>query len=193
MRAPGDRQCAVDTVYAVEVNWEAEVFDASGVGSGCGTPGPAVESSDLFLPTGDAVEMSRSVLRTAAVLAGPRAAGAAAIVLVAGCATLGGGGREYAHRVEYRVSCGVRAECRVQYLDEQGERRSVDVVGEWRLARGADSGMRLWLLAGSGGCPPAPVRAEILVDGETRATRAADGGGGERCEWLTAETEVRLP
>lgn len=116
----------------------------------------------------------------------------AALLPLAACATLGGGGREFAHRVEYRVSCGVRAECRVQYVDEEGDVRSANVVGEWRLARGADPGARLWLLAGSGGCPPAPVRAEIVVDGRTRASRSASGGGGERCEWLTAETELRL-
>lgn len=135
-------------------------------------------------------------MSTARRRAGPGRRGASGVAValwLAGCATLGVGGREFAHEVEYRVSCGVRAECRVQYVDEEGEVRSVDVVGEWRLARGADPGMQLWLLAGSGGCPPATVRAEIVVDGETRASRAAGGGGGERCEWLTAEAEVRLP
>ncbi len=91
------------------------------------------------------------------------------------------------------MSCSVRNECRIQYLDEDGELTGARVVGEWTLALGADDGTRLWLRAGAGGCPPSPVRVEILIDGRVEAERVTRSPGGSRCDWILAETEVRIP
>ncbi len=91
------------------------------------------------------------------------------------------------------MSCSVSDECRVTYIDETGELRARDVVGEWTMDLGADPGARLWLRAGAGGCPPRPVRVEIVVDGASVSEQLARPPGSARCEWILAETEFRLP
>ncbi|MDH3735116.1 MAG: hypothetical protein OEU54_16425, partial [Gemmatimonadota bacterium] len=55
------------------------------------------------------------------------------------------------YRAEYRVSCNVSDECRVQYIDEGGVLRARDIVGEWDLAVGVNAGTRMWLRAWGGG------------------------------------------
>ena len=101
--------------------------------------------------------------------------------------------REFAYRVEYYVSCSVSDECRVTYLDEEGTLRARDIYGEWDMEFGADSGTRVWLRAGAGGCPPRPVRAEIRMDGDLVAEHLAPAPRRSRCSWILAETEFRLP
>ncbi|MDX1579636.1 MAG: hypothetical protein R3266_14215 [Gemmatimonadota bacterium] len=100
---------------------------------------------------------------------------------------------DHAHAAIYHVSCSVSDECRVTYLDEDGELEAKDVTGEWTRAFGADPGRRLWLRAGAGGCPPRPVRVEIRVDGRTVAERLVRPPGGWQCEWILAETEFEVP
>ncbi len=118
------------------------------------------------------------------------------VPVLSACATLRGGDaadRVFVHRATYRISCSVSDECRVTWIDQDGELRSREIVGEWRLELGADPGMRLWVRAGAGGCPPRPVRVEILIDGTPVAEDLARGPGGERCDWILAETEFRVP
>lgn len=101
--------------------------------------------------------------------------------------------RTFAHTAEYRISCTATDECRVTYLDEEGDLEAREVIGEWRLALGADDGTRLWVRAGAGGCPPRPVRVEIWVDGRPVAEALERAPGGARCEWILAETEYTIP
>jgi len=101
--------------------------------------------------------------------------------------------REFAFEAVYHVSCSVSDECRVTYIDRDGELSKKDVTGEWEYDMGADPGRRLWVRAGAGGCPPRPVRVEILVDHQTVAEHLARPPGGSRCEWILAETEFRIP
>lgn len=124
-----------------------------------------------------------------------RAAALLAAVGLAGCASGRGGApeRTYAHQASYRVSCSVTDECRVTFIDQQGELDAQDIVGEWNRDLGADGGTRLWVRAGAGGCPPRPVRVEIVVDGRTVAESVARPPGGARCEWILAETDFRIP
>ena len=100
---------------------------------------------------------------------------------------------DYAHQVSYHVSCSVSDECRVTYIDFAGKLRAKDVTGEWDIASGANPGTRLWVRAGAGGCPPRPVRVEIVMDGATVAEHLVRPPGGSRCEWILAETEFRVP
>jgi len=126
----------------------------------------------------------------------PVAALAPATLVLAGCVTGGAGAppeRVYAHAARYLVSCSVSDECRVTYLDQEGVLRRRDVVGEWNLEVGADPGHRLWVRAGSGGCPPRPVRVTIMVDGDDVAEQLARAPGSARCEWILAETEFTVP
>lgn len=126
---------------------------------------------------------------------------ALAAVLGAGAAGCAGGGRDpdaaearaFAYEVEYRVSCSISDECRVQYIDEDGVLRARDIVGEWDLGFGADAGRRLWVRAAAGGCPPRAVRAEIHLGGELVAERLSRPPRRSRCSWILAETEFRLP
>jgi len=57
----------------------------------------------------------------------------------------------FLHEAEYKVSCSISDECRVQYIDEAGALRARDVVGEWSLSLGADPGRRMWIRASGGG------------------------------------------
>lgn len=101
--------------------------------------------------------------------------------------------RTFAHRAAYRVSCSVTDECRVTFIDEDGDLDAQDIVGEWTRDLGADGGARLWVRVGAGGCPPRPVRVEIVVDGETVSEDLARAPGAARCEWILAETDYRVP
>lgn len=130
----------------------------------------------------------------------PRRARAVALLLViAGAATAcasGRGGapeRTYEHHAAYHVSCSVSDECRVTFIDQAGELDARDIVGEWTRDLGADAGTRLWVRAGAGGCPPRPVRVEIVVDGDTVAESLARAPGEARCEWILAETDYEIP
>ena len=96
-------------------------------------------------------------------------------------------------RMSYYVSCSVSDECRVQYIDEAGELRARDIVGDWEMDLGADRGTRLWVRAGAGGCPPRPVRAEIRMGADVVAENLARPPRGQRCRWILAETEFRVP
>lgn len=150
--------------------------------------------SDSPCPPGYRVRVSHFLPRVSR-----KGTAVAAAALLAACITPGSPrpeprpSRTFAHAAEYRVSCSVRNECRIQYLDEDGELTGARVVGEWTLALGADDGTRLWLRAGAGGCPPSPVRVEILIDGRVEAERVTRSPGGSRCDWILAETEVRIP
>ena len=116
-----------------------------------------------------------------------------AALLVAGCASGGVSERTYTHQAEYRVSCTVSDECRVQYLDQEGSLRAADIVGEWSLERGVDPGDRLWVRASGGGCPPRPLRVEIHIDGTTVAQHLTRAEHASRCDWILAETEFTVP
>ncbi len=130
-----------------------------------------------------------------------RALGAALCAIPAACAGAGGapagGPRPEADghdfRMSYHVSCSVSNECRVQYIGEAGELRARDIVGDWETNLGADRGTRLWVRAGAGGCPPRPVRAEIRMGADVVAEHLARPPGGQRCRWILAETEFRIP
>jgi len=100
---------------------------------------------------------------------------------------------EYAHEVSYHISCSVSDECRVTYIDREGELRKKDVTGEWEYTSGANPGSRFWVRAGAGGCPPRPVRVEIWLDGTMVAEHLMRPPGGSRCQWILAETEFRVP
>ncbi len=123
------------------------------------------------------------------------ALGVLVMLWVTGCAS--GRGRTpertYDHRAVYRVSCSVSDQCRVTFIGENGELDAQDIVGEWTRELGADDGTRLWVRAGAGGCPPRPVRVEIVVDERTVAERLARPPGAARCEWILAETDFRIP
>ena len=103
------------------------------------------------------------------------------------------GTHEFAFEAVYRVSCSVSDECRVTFIDRDGELRKKDVTGEWEYDMGADPGRRLWVRAGAGGCPPRPVRVEILIDGQLVAEHLVRPPGRARCQWILAETEFRIP
>ncbi len=99
----------------------------------------------------------------------------------------------YDFRVAYYVSCSVSDECRVQYIDEAGELRARDIVGEWKMDFGANHGTRLWVRVGAGGCPPRPVRAEIRMGADVVAEQLERPPRGQRCRWILAETDFRIP
>ena len=121
---------------------------------------------------------------------------AIAVALVGlGCASGGGGEPERLHAfsAQYLVSCSVTDECRVTFIDQEGELRARDIVGEWRLDLGVDVGTRLWVRVSAGGCPPRPIRVEILFEGTTVAQRIERAEHRSRCDWLMVETEFRVP
>jgi hypothetical protein len=99
----------------------------------------------------------------------------------------------FVHQAEYKVSCSVSDECRVQYLDQSGVLRGQDIVGEWSYALGINPGGRMWVRASGGGCPPRPVRVEIWLDGRTVAERLERPGHRSRCDWILSETEFVVP
>lgn len=126
----------------------------------------------------------------------PTVGAAALCVVLAGCASNRGSAPPeptFDHRAEYRVSCNVSDECRVQYIDEGGVLRARDVVGEWTLEIGVDVGSRMWLRAWGGGCPPRPLRVSILLDGTRVADTLERASHQSRCDWLQAETEFVVP
>lgn len=128
----------------------------------------------------------------------PRRRVARALLVTAGLAACASGRgdppeRTYAHHATYRVSCSVTDECRVTFIDQRGELDAQDIVGEWTRELGADVGTRLWVRAGAGGCPPRPVRVEIVIDGRTVAESTARPPGGARCEWILAEADFEIP
>lgn len=100
---------------------------------------------------------------------------------------------EHTYHVGYHVSCSVSDECRIQYIDGAGQLTARDIVGEWDTDFGADPGGRLWIRAGAGGCPPRSVRVEIHLDDTKVAEDIARAPAGQRCEWILAETEFRVP
>lgn len=115
---------------------------------------------------------------------------------IGGCASAGDGGRPervFAQEAEYKVSCSVTDECRVQFIDQAGVLRARDIVGEWKLTVGVDPGTRLWIAVSAGGCPPRPLRVEIWLEGATVAQRLERPTHRSRCDWLRAETEFRVP
>lgn len=116
-----------------------------------------------------------------------------AAILTAGCASAGVIERTYTHTARYRVSCSVSDECRVQYLDQEGKLRASDIVGEWHFERGVDPGDRVWIRASGGGCPPRPLRVEILLDETPVARDLTRAEHASRCDWLMAETEFVIP
>ena len=119
-----------------------------------------------------------------------------AVMAAGGCASGGSGGHPqhvFTQEAEYRVSCSVSDECRVQFIDEKGVLRARDIVGEWKLTVGVDPGTRLWVALGAGGCPPRPLRVEIWLDGTTVAQDVARPTHRSRCDWIRAETEVTVP
>ncbi len=100
---------------------------------------------------------------------------------------------EHDFRVGYYISCSISDECRVQYIDESRVLRARDIVGEWKMDFGADRGTRLWVRAGAGGCPPRPVRVEIRMGADVVAEHVERPPPGQRCRWILAETEFRVP
>jgi len=119
-----------------------------------------------------------------------------AVLALAGCASTGDGGPPehiFGQQAEYRVSCSVSDECRVQFIDQEGVLRARDIVGEWKLTVGVDPGTRLWVALSAGGCPPRPLRVEIWLGGTTVAHKLERATHGSRCDWLRAETEFTVP
>jgi hypothetical protein len=102
-------------------------------------------------------------------------------------------GRTYVYAAEYRVTCSPRSECRIRYIAEDGSLKNETVLGEWRIELGANPGMRLWLQAAGGGCPPSTIRASIWINGEPRAEKADSPSPTVRCQWLTAEAAYEVP
>lgn len=99
----------------------------------------------------------------------------------------------FLHQAEYKVSCSVSDECRVQYIDQAGVLRARDIVGEWSLPLGIDPGGRMWVRASGGGCPPRPLRVEIWLDGRTVAENLERAKHRSRCDWLLSEAEFVVP
>ncbi len=116
-------------------------------------------------------------------------------LLATACASGGDPSRPpvFMHEAEYRVSCSISDDCRVQYIDEAGVLRARDVVGEWSLSLGIDPGGRMWVRASGGGCPPRPLRVEIWLDGVTVAQNLERAKHQSRCDWLLSETEFVVP
>ncbi|MDX1395860.1 MAG: hypothetical protein R3195_15865 [Gemmatimonadota bacterium] len=99
----------------------------------------------------------------------------------------------FLYEVEYYVSCSISDECRVTYIDQEGLLRSQEIVGEWDYAFGVNPGLRLWLRASAGGCPPRPVRAEIWLDGVVVAQSLERPTHRSRCDWILSETAFIVP
>ena len=114
-------------------------------------------------------------------------------VVVAACASGGIAERTYTHQASYKVSCSVTDECRVQYLDREGALAAADIVGEWTYRRGVDPGDRLWVRLSAGGCPPSPLRVEILLDESTVSRELTRAEHPSRCDWILAETDFVVP
>ena len=119
------------------------------------------------------------------------------VAVQASCATGRSAGsadaRTYAYAAEYRVTCSARSECRIRYIAEDGSLKSETVLGEWRIELGADPGVRLWLQAAGGGCPPSTIKASIWINGEPRAEKTDSPSPSVRCQWLTAEAVYEVP
>jgi len=115
---------------------------------------------------------------------------------LSGCAA-GGRGTEtkpvFEHQAEYKVSCNISDECRVQYIDQSGVLRGRDIVGEWSYALGINPTGRMWLRASGGGCPPRPLRVEIWFEGQIVAQSLERATHRTRCDWILAETEFVVP
>ena len=102
-------------------------------------------------------------------------------------------GPRHDFRVSYYVSCNINDDCRVNYIDEDGELRARDIVGEWEMDFGANREARLWLRVRAIGCPPRALGVEIRLGAEVVAEHRARPPSGWRCSRLYAETEFRVP
>lgn len=100
---------------------------------------------------------------------------------------------DYNHQAEYKVSCNISDDCRVQFIDQSGVLRASDITGEWTYVLGINPGGRMWVRASGGGCPPRPLRVEIWLDGRQVAEDLVRPTHRSRCDWLFSETDFVVP